>query len=154
MGGGVSAGRPSGGKRGRARRHAPMAEINVTPFVDVMLVLLVIFMVTAPLLTAGVPLDLPQAEGKPIDVQNKTPIVLSITKDGKIFLGQEEKEPITLDEIGPKLQATAKNRGDTDPPIFVRGDKLAVYGIATQVMARIQKAGFNKLSLVLEGEGG
>jgi biopolymer transport protein TolR len=153
MGGGVSAGRPSGGKRGRARRHAPMAEINVTPFVDVMLVLLVIFMVTAPLLTAGVPLDLPQAKGKAIDVQNKTPIVLSITKDGKIFLGQEEKEPITLDEIIPKLQAMAKNRGDTDMPIFVRGDKLAVYGIATQVLARIQQAGFKPL-LVLEGEGG
>jgi biopolymer transport protein TolR len=155
MAGGVKqAGRPSGGRRGRARRHSPMAEINVTPFVDVMLVLLIIFMVTAPLLTAGVPLDLPQAKGKAIDAQNKEPIVLSITKDGKIFFGQEEKVALTLDEIGPKLQAIAKNTGDTDPPIFVRGDKQAVYGLATQVMARIQAAGFKKLSLVLEGEGG
>jgi biopolymer transport protein TolR len=105
MGGSVGAGRPSGGKRGRARRHAPMAEINVTPFVDVMLVLLVIFMVTAPLLTAGVPLDLPQAKGKAIDAQNKEPITLSITKDGKVFFGQEENTPVTLEEIGPRLQA-------------------------------------------------
>jgi biopolymer transport protein TolR len=155
MGGSIKqSGRPSGGRRGRARKHAPMAEINVTPFVDVMLVLLIIFMVTAPLLTAGVPLDLPQAKGKAIDAQNKEPIVLSITKDGQIFLGQEDKVAVTLDEIGPKLQAITKNTGDTDPPIFVRGDKNAVYGVATQVMARIQAAGFKKLSLVLEGEGG
>jgi biopolymer transport protein TolR len=154
MAGSINTSRPAGGKRGRARRHAPMAEINVTPFVDVMLVLLVIFMVTAPLLTAGVPLDLPQEKGKAIDAQNKEPIIISITKDGKIFLGQEEKTPITLDEIGPKLQAIAANTNDKDPPIFVRGDKMAVYGVATQVMARIQAAGFKKLSLVLEGEGG
>lgn len=147
-------GRPSGGRRGRARRHAPMSEINVTPFVDVMLVLLVIFMVAAPLLTAGVPLELPQAKGKSLDSQNKEPIVISVTRDGKVFLGQEEKTPVTLDEIGPKLQAIAKARGGTDEPIFVRGDKQAVYGLATQVMARIQQAGFKKLSLVLEGEAG
>jgi biopolymer transport protein TolR len=131
-----------------------MAEINVTPFVDVMLVLLVIFMVTAPLLTAGVPLDLPQAKGKAIDAQNKEPIILSITRDGQIFLGQEDKVALKLEEIGPRLKAMADNRGESDPPIFVRGDKQAVYGVATQVMERIQAAGFKKLSLVLEGEGG
>jgi biopolymer transport protein TolR len=155
MGGSVKQqGRPSGGRRGRARKHAPMAEINVTPFVDVMLVLLIIFMVTAPLLTAGVPLDLPQAQGKAIDAQNKEPIILSINKEGQIFLGQEEKSPLKLDEIGPQLQAIAKNRNDLDPPIFLRGDKLAVYGVAAQVMARIHAAGFKKIQLVLEGEGG
>ena len=147
-------GRPTGGRRGRARRHQAMAEINVTPFVDVMLVLLVIFMVTAPLLTAGVPLDLPEAKGRAIDAQNKEPIVLSITKEGLVFLGQEDKTPLKLDEIGPKLKAISDATGDKDPPIFVRGDKAAIYGLATQVMARIQQAGFKKLSLVLEGEGG
>jgi biopolymer transport protein TolR len=132
-----------------------MAEINVTPFVDVMLVLLVIFMVAAPLLTAGVPLDLPQAKGKSLDSQNKEPIVLSVTKDGKVFLGQEDKTPIGLEEIAPKLKAIVDARGGgTDEPIFVRGDKQAVYGLATQVMSRIQQAGFRKLSLVLEGESG
>ncbi len=148
------ASRPSGGRRGRARRHAPMAEINVTPFVDVMLVLLIIFMVAAPMLTAGVPLELPQAKGKSLDAQNKEPIVLSVTKDGQVFLGTEDKVAIKLEEIGPKLQAIVKASGQTDPPIFVRGDKQAVYGLATQVMARIQQAGFKKLSLVLEGEAG
>jgi biopolymer transport protein TolR len=119
-----------------------------------MLVLLIIFMVAAPLLTAGVPLELPQAKGKSLDAQNKEPIVISVTKDGQVFLGTEDKIALKLDEIGPKLQAIAKASGQQDPPIFIRGDRQAVYGLATQVMARIQQAGFKKLSLVLEGEAG
>ncbi len=130
-----------------------MSEINVTPFVDVMLVLLIIFMVTAPLLTAGVPLELPQAKGKQLEA-NKEPIVISVTKKGEVFLGQEEKTPLRLDEIGAKLNAVAGNRGGADEPIFVRGDKSVEYGLVARVMGRIKEAGFKKISLITEVESG
>jgi biopolymer transport protein TolR len=130
-----------------------MSEINVTPFVDVMLVLLIIFMVTAPLLTAGVPLELPQAKGKELEA-SKEPIVISVTGKGEVFLGQEEKTPMRLEEIGPKLNAMAGNRGGADEPIFVRGDKSVQYGLVAQVMGRIKEAGFKKISLITEVEGG
>ena len=142
-----------GGRRGKRRRHAPMSEINVTPFVDVMLVLLIIFMVTAPLLTVGVPLELPQAKGKQLEA-NKEPIVVSVTQKGYVFLGQEDKTPMKLDEIGPKLNAVAANRGGADEPIFVRGDKSVEYGLVARVMGRIKEAGFKKISLITEVEGG
>ena len=130
-----------------------MSEINVTPFVDVMLVLLIIFMVTAPLLTVGVPLELPQAKGKQLEA-NKEPIVISVTKQGEVFLGQEEKTPMRLEEIGAKLNAVAGNRGGADEPIFVRGDKSVEYGLVARVMGRIKDAGFKKISLITEVEGG
>jgi biopolymer transport protein TolR len=155
MGASIKTGGGGGGRRGRRKAHAPMSEINVTPFVDVMLVLLIIFMVTAPLMATGVPLDLPQAKGKQIETQNKEPLVVSIAKDGKIFLGQEEKIPTTLDELGAKLKAVAAARGGTDEPVFVRGATLAEYGFVTKVLARISDAGFRKLSLVTDaGTGG
>jgi biopolymer transport protein TolR len=143
----------SGGRRGRRQRRAPMSEINVTPFVDVMLVLLIIFMVTAPLLTVGVPLELPQAKGKQIET-SKEPIVVSVTRKGEVYLGQEEKTPMRLDEIGPKLNAIAGNRGGADEPIFVRGDKAVEYGLVARVMGRIKEAGFKKISLITEVESG
>jgi biopolymer transport protein TolR len=143
----------SGGRRGRRQRRAPMSEINVTPFVDVMLVLLIIFMVTAPLLTVGVPLELPQAKGKQIET-SKEPIVVSVTRKGDVYLGQEEKTPMRLDEIGPKLNAIAGNRGGADEPIFVRGDKAVEYGLVARVMGRIKDAGFKKISLITEVESG
>jgi biopolymer transport protein TolR len=130
-----------------------MSEINVTPFVDVMLVLLIIFMVTAPLLTVGVPLELPQAKGKQLEA-NKEPIVVSVTKKGEVFLGQEEKTPMRLDEIGAKLNAVAGNRGGAEEPIFVRGDKSVEYGLVARVMGRIKDAGFKKISLITEVESG
>ena len=130
-----------------------MSEINVTPFVDVMLVLLIIFMVTAPLLTVGVPLELPQAKGKQLEA-NKEPIVVSVSKKGEVFLGQEERTPMQLDEIGPKLNAVAGNRGGADEPIFVRGDKSVEYGLVAKVMGRIKDAGFKKISLITEVESG
>lgn len=153
MGASLGASSAAGGRRGRRRRHAPMSEINVTPFVDVMLVLLIIFMVTAPLLTVGVPLELPQAKGKQLEA-NKEPIVVSVTKQGEVFLGQEEKTPMQLDEIGPKLNAVAGNRGGADEQIFVRGDKSVEYGLVARVMGRIKDAGFRKISLITEVEGG
>lgn len=143
-----------GGRRRGGRRHTPMHEINVTPFVDVMLVLLIIFMVAAPLLTAGVPLELPQARGKQLEALQKEPVVISVTRDGKIFLGEEDKLAMRLDEIGPKLKAVAESRGGMDEPIFVRGDKQVEYGTVARVMARIKDAGFRKLSLVTEMEAG
>jgi biopolymer transport protein TolR len=153
MGASINTGN-GGGRRRRRGRHVPMSEINVTPFVDVMLVLLIIFMVAAPLLTAGVPLELPQAKGSQLESQNKEPLVVSVTREGGVFLGQEDKTPIRIDELGPKLQAVAGARGGLDEPIFVRGDRSAEYGAVARVMARIKDAGFKKLSLVTEVESG
>jgi biopolymer transport protein TolR len=154
MGASINTGAGSkGGRRARARRHAPMAEINVTPFVDVMLVLLVIFMVTAPLLTVGVPLDLPSAKGNQLEA-SKEPLVISIRSGGDIFIGQEDKTPIRLDDLVGRLKVIAQNRGNPDEPIFVRGDKAVEYGVIARVMGRIRDAGFRKISLVTEVEGG
>jgi biopolymer transport protein TolR len=154
MAGHVNFGGSGGGRRKGRKRAALMTEINVTPFVDVMLVLLIIFMVTAPLLATGVPLDLPEAKAKQLETQNKEPLVVSITKDSKIFLGQEEKVTTPLEELATKLKAVASARGGTEEAIFVRGASLAEYGFVTKVLARISEAGFRKISLVTEGQGG
>lgn len=147
----------SGGGKGRRNRRgasAPMSEINVTPFVDVMLVLLIIFMVAAPLLTAGVPLELPAAAGNQLEAQKSEPIVVSVGQDGQIYLGDETESTMTLETLTPKLQAIAKARGSADQPIFVRGDKAVPYGTVARVMAQIREAGFRKLSLVTQVETG
>ena len=154
MGMSLNTGGGGGGRRRRSQRHRPMSEINVTPFVDVMLVLLIIFMVAAPLLTAGVPLDLPQAKGRAIEAQNKEPLVISITKEGKIFFGSEDKTDLSLDALVPKLKAIADQRGGKDDAIFLRGDTMAQHGLVTRVLARIKAAGFQKVSIVIEGEPG
>ena len=154
MGASIKMGGGGGGRRRRAKRHAPMSEINVTPFVDVMLVLLIIFMVAAPLLTAGVPVDLPQAKGRQIDAQNKEPLVISISKDGKIYFGQEDKLPLAIDDLVPKLKAIADARGSKDDTIFLRGDAAAMHGLVTKVLARVRAGGFNKVSIVIESEPG
>jgi biopolymer transport protein TolR len=140
-------GRPGGGRRNRAKRHTPMHEINVTPFVDVMLVLLIIFMVSAPLLTVGVPLDLPETKGQQLQ-SNKDPLTISVQRDGKVFIQETQ---VTFDEIATRLKAIAK--GGYDEPIFVRGDKGIDYGTVMRVMGRIKQGGFNKVSLVTEAEG-
>ena len=143
------------GRRGKRRRHAPLSEINVTPFVDVMLVLLIIFMVTAPLMTAGVPLELPSAKGKQLQAsKDKEPLVVSVTRKGEVFLGQEDKTPMALDQLVTKLQAIRQSRGGSDDPVFVRGDKAVEYGHVARVMAGLKNAGFSKISLVTVMEGG
>ncbi|MEO1694070.1 MAG: protein TolR [Pseudomonadota bacterium] len=139
-----------GGRRARRRSHAPMAEINVTPFVDVMLVLLIIFMVAAPLLTAGIPLELPKAAGQPLRPQDKEPVVVSVTRDGSVYLGGESQAAVRLDELGAKLKAVATARGGLQDPIFVRGDKAVLYGVVVKVLERIEKAGFTRVALVTE----
>jgi biopolymer transport protein TolR len=138
----------TGGRRRRSTRHRPMSEINVTPFVDVMLVLLIIFMVAAPLLTVGVPIELPQAKGKQLET-NKEPLAISIRSNGDVFIGETKVE---LNEIAPKLRAIAKN--GYDEQIFVRGDKGISYGTVIRVMGRISAGGFKKVSLVTEVEEG
>jgi biopolymer transport protein TolR len=139
--------RPGGGRRSRARKHTPMHEINVTPFVDVMLVLLIVFMVTAPLLTVGVPIELPESKGQQLQT-NKEPLTISVDRAGKVFIQETE---VKLDEIVPKLRAIAK--GGYDEQIFIRGDKGIDYGTVMRVMGRIKTAGFTKVSLVTESEG-
>ena len=139
------------GRRGRrARRHGAIAEINMTPFSDVMLVLLIIFMVSAPLLTVGVPLDLPQTQAKSLD-QDKNPLTLSVNLKGQVFLNDTE---IAIDELVPKLKAITEARAGLDERIFVRGDKKGDYGTVIKVMGRLSPAGFRRGALVTGGEQG
>ena len=134
----------------RRRRFTPIAEINVTPLVDVMLVLLIIFMVSAPLLTVGVPLDLPQTQAKSLD-QDKNPLTLSVNLKGQVFLNDTE---IPLDQLVPKLKAITEARSGLDERIFVRGDKKVDYGTVMKVMGRLSQAGFRRVALVTEVEQG
>ena len=131
-------------------RYQPLAEINVTPMVDVMLVLLVIFMVTAPLLTVGVPLDLPQTQAKSLE-QDKTPLQLSVDIRGKIFINDTE---VAMNELIPKLKAITDARGGMDERIYMRADKKADYGTVARVMGQLSGAGFKRLALVTEVEQG
>jgi biopolymer transport protein TolR len=139
---GQTGGRGSRGHRRRGRHHGLMAEINVTPFVDVMLVLLIIFMVAAPLLTVGVPIDLPETQAKALNSETK-PITISVNQDGQVYLQETE---IPIDEVVPKLEAIAQT--GYDERIYVRGDKTADYGTVMRVMARISAAGYRNLGLV------
>ncbi len=136
-----------GGGRGRGR-YKPLAEINVTPLVDVMLVLLIVFMVTAPLMTSGVNVDLPKASAAPLN-QDATPITVSLNSAGKIFIGDDE---VQLPDLVAKLQANAKN--DPTRRIFVRGDKDLSYGRIMEVMGTVTQGGFTKVALLAEQPGG
>ena len=132
------------GRRGRRRRGRPMADINVTPFVDVMLVLLIVFMVTAPLLTVGVPVDLPKTRAPALG-QDKEPLSITIAKGGKIYL---QKLPVSEDALVPKLQAISQN--GYDQRIFLRGDQNVDYGRVMVVLGMLKAAGFDKIALVTD----
>src|SRR5713226_6423942 len=134
----------------RHRRRPVMAEINVTPMVDVMLVLLIIFMVSAPLLTVGVPLDLPQTQAKTLD-QDKEPLTVSVNANGQVYLQNTE---IAVEELVPKLKAITEARGGAEERIFVRGDQKLAYGTVLKVMAQITAAGYHRVALVSEFEQG
>ncbi|MBA4789320.1 MAG: protein TolR [Rhizobiales bacterium] len=148
---GMSGGNGGGWRSRRSRRRgsgAVISEINVTPMVDVMLVLLIIFMVSAPLLTVGVPIDLPQTAAKSMD-QNKDPITVSVNDKGQIYIGDAE---VTYADLVTKLQSVTK--GNMDERIFVRGDKKVDYGTVMRVMGRLSGSGFKRVALVTEVEGG
>src|ERR671939_1625115 len=135
------------GKR-RHRRAKVMSEINVTPFVDVMLVLLIIFMVSAPLLTVGVPIDLPQTQAKALD-QDREPLTVSVNGKGQVFLQNAE---IKVEDLVPKLEAITQARGGMEERIYVRGDRKVDYGTVMRVMGRLSAAGFRRVALITDIE--
>ncbi len=138
------------GKSGRRRRGVPrygaMAEINMTPFIDVMLVLLIIFMVAAPLLATGVPIDLPQTKAAALNIDQK-PLSVAIDEKGSIFLADQ---PVAIEELPARLQSLAKE--GFDERIYVRGAKSVNYGRVAEVMSIITTAGYKKVALVTEQE--
>jgi biopolymer transport protein TolR len=137
---------------GRGARRAPMADINVTPLVDVMLVLLIIFMVTAPLLLAGVPVDLPESSAGALD-QDKKPIQLSIDKDGHVFIDDREIQISAMAAQFAQVASTS-GKGKDSPQIFLRADRALDYGRVMAVMGALNHAGLNRVALVTLGEDG
>lgn len=131
------------GKRGRGRRGQPIGDINVTPLVDVMLVLLIVFMVTAPLLTSGVPIDLPQTAAPELKVESK-PLTVSVNTAGDIYLGEDQ---IGTDTLLASIAAAAGEAG-TEQRIYIRGDAGADYGLIMQVMGELSNAGYAKIGLI------
>jgi biopolymer transport protein TolR len=140
------AARPGGGRRGSARRHAPMHEINVTPFVDVMLVLLIVFMVTAPLLLSGLPVDLPAVKGQSLNV-NRDQLTVTLDSEGRVYLGTSE-ESIDLGQLAAKLKAIAKE----EEVILFRGDRRVQYGRVSEVLNAVIQAGYKKFTFVSGAE--
>lgn len=130
---------------GRSRAHRPMSEINVTPFVDVMLVLLVVFMITAPLLSAGVPIDLPRSDAKPITAEDNKPLEINITRDKAIYVGET---PVDMDKLTSLLTAMTEN--DPERRIFIRADQGLGYGEVMEVLGTLNRAGFRKVALMSE----
>ena len=146
MGMSMAAGRKGGRRRRGVPRYGAMADINMTPFIDVMLVLLIIFMVAAPLLATGVAVDLPQTRSGPLNVEQK-PVSISIDEKGQIFLMDQ---PVAIEGLVEKLKAAAK--GGADDRVYVRGSKAVAYGRVAEIMSLVTGAGFKKVALVTEPE--
>ncbi len=136
-----------GGRRGRRGGHKAMSDINVTPFVDVMLVLLIVFMVAAPLLTSGVAVDLPQSEAKAIPDEDNKPIEITLSPEGKLYIGDTE-----FPEDKLKFQLQAMTEGQVDRRIYVRADKTIEYGRVMKIIGAINGAGFSKVALISENK--
>ncbi len=141
---------PLGGPGRRGRRYRPMSEINVTPLVDVMLVLLVVFMITAPLLTVGVPVDLPETEAAQL-TDSDEPLVVTVDAEGKVYIQDAEQEnEVGVEELAAKLRAIKDARQDPSVNVHVRGDREVDYGRVMNVLGALQKAGFNPALLIAE----
>ena len=136
--------RGSGGRRGRRR---PMADINVTPMVDVMLVLLVVFMVTAPMLATGVSVSLPKVTAEQMPTENQRPLVVTIDKDGGVYLGMDDT-PVELKDLAPQLMALAEN--NIEKRVYVRADEMVANGVVVKVLALLQTAGFRNVGLPVD----
>ncbi len=140
----MAVGRRGGPWRRRGHRHSPMSDINVTPMVDVMLVLLIVFMVTAPLLAVGVPIDLPKTQATALNTPTR-PVTISVTDDGRIYLMDDV---VPVDELVPRLDELMQT--GADERIYVRGDTAAQYGTVMQVMGLLSGAGYNQIGLITE----
>jgi biopolymer transport protein TolR len=140
------------GRNGGRGRYRPMSEINVTPFVDVMLVLLIIFMVAAPMMTVGVPVDLPRTNATPLN-QEQEPLTITVNAEGRIFLQETE---VPMENLVPQLQAIMRNQqqGQPERRIFVRGDRAISYGRVMEVMGTVSSAGFSRVALLAEQPAG
>ena len=148
---GPSAG--TGRRRGRGGRRTPMSEINVTPLVDVMLVLLIIFMITAPLLASAVPIDLPERRAKPVETEEQEPVQLSINADDTLYIGEDV---VPEAELPARLDAIARGNEGLDRPrqIMLRADKGLDYGRVMRVMGELNRAGLTRIALVTTGAQG
>ncbi|HNQ92369.1 MAG TPA: protein TolR [Alphaproteobacteria bacterium] len=133
------------GITGYRRAYRPMADINVTPFIDVMLVLLIVFMVTAPLLSAGVPVDLPKTEAGPVSDKDEKPLEVTVNKKGDIFIGETK---VTQDELLVKLSAITGD--DMERRVFIKADQGLAYGDVMGVLGAINKGGYRKVALITE----
>ena len=131
-------------------KRKPVSEINVVPYIDVMLVLLIIFMITAPLLQQGVEIDLPQASANPLPPEQREPMIISVSKTGDLYLniGEDNDKPLAEDLLANRVAAVLKNHPQT--PVLVRGDKAVDYGRVTEAMVLLQSAGVEKVGLMTE----
>ncbi len=132
----------------RIKKRKPMAEINVVPYIDVTFVLLIIFMITAPLVQNGVEVDLPQASASPIDQKNEPPVVVSIDKEGRFFIdiGEQADDPVSSQTLLVRVAAVLRNRPETQ--VFIRGDHAVSYGKVVTVMASLKDAGVPSVGLM------